>query len=67
MLLRVLPPWHSNAGKRLVRTPKVYPRETGLLHALWGWRPTRHCCAPWLRRFGTADLTAGSAPSSAAG
>lgn len=36
MLLRVLQPWHSNAGKRLVRTPKVYYRDTGLLHALWG-------------------------------
>lgn len=36
MLVRVLRPWHSNAGKRLVRTPKVYYRDTGLLHALWG-------------------------------
>lgn len=36
MLVRLLQPWHSNAGKRLVRTPKVFYRDTGLLHALWG-------------------------------
>lgn len=36
MLIRPLPPWHSNQGKRLVRTPKTYYRDTGLLHALWG-------------------------------
>lgn len=36
MLIRTLAPWHSNQGKRLVRTPKTYYRDTGLLHALWG-------------------------------
>jgi predicted AAA+ superfamily ATPase len=36
MLLRKLPPWHSNLGKRLVRSPKVYVRDSGLLHALLG-------------------------------
>ncbi|MDF1489347.1 ATP-binding protein [Tessaracoccus caeni] len=36
MLVRVLQPWHVNSGKRLVRSPKVYYRDTGLLHALWG-------------------------------
>lgn len=36
MLVRQLQPWHSNEGKRLVRSPKVYYRDTGLLHALWG-------------------------------
>ncbi|MFT4137100.1 ATP-binding protein [Microbacterium sp.] len=36
MLIRALPPWHSNQGKRLVRTPKTYYRDSGLLHALWG-------------------------------
>lgn len=34
MLVRRLPPWHSNAGKRLVRSPKVYIRDAGLTHAL---------------------------------
>ena len=34
MLVRRLPPWHSNASKRLVKSPKVYIRDTGLTHAL---------------------------------
>lgn len=33
-LLRILPPHEPNLKKRLVRTPKVYLRDTGLLHAL---------------------------------
>ena len=36
MLVRRLPPWHSNAGKRLVKSPKVYIRDPGLTHALLG-------------------------------
>lgn len=36
MLLRKLPPWHSNLGKRLVKSPKVYVRDSGVLHALLG-------------------------------
>ena len=36
MLLRKLSPWHSNLGKRLVKSPKVYVRDSGLLHALLG-------------------------------
>lgn len=34
LLLRRLPPWHANLGKRLVRSPKVYLRDSGLVHAL---------------------------------
>lgn len=34
LLVRRLPPWHANAGKRLVRSPKVYVRDSGLVHAL---------------------------------
>jgi hypothetical protein len=34
MLLRRLPPWSGNLGKRLVRSPKVYVRDSGLVHAL---------------------------------
>ena len=34
MLVRRLQPWSSNAGKRLVRAPKVYVRDSGLVHAL---------------------------------
>jgi hypothetical protein len=33
-LIRRLPPYHANIGKRLVKSPKVYWRDTGLLHAL---------------------------------
>lgn len=36
MLLRRLQPWHSNVGKRLVKAPKLYVRDSGLVHALLG-------------------------------
>jgi Predicted ATPase (AAA+ superfamily) len=36
MLVRRLPPWHRNVGKRLVKSPKVYVRDSGLAHALLG-------------------------------
>ena len=36
LLVRRLPPWASNAGKRLVRSPKTYIRDSGLVHALLG-------------------------------
>lgn len=35
-LVRRLQPWHANVGKRLVRRPKVFVQDTGLLHALLG-------------------------------
>ena len=31
LLVRRLPPWHRNIGKRLVRSPKVYVRDTGIV------------------------------------
>ncbi len=34
MMLRRLMPLHANLGKRLVKSPKVYVRDSGLLHAL---------------------------------
>jgi uncharacterized protein len=34
LLVRRLPPWHANIGKRLVKSPKVYIRDSGLMHAL---------------------------------
>lgn len=34
LLVRRLPPWHANLGKRLVKAPKLYLRDSGLLHAL---------------------------------
>ena len=36
MLVRRLPPWFANVGKRLVKTPKVYIRDSGVLHSLLG-------------------------------
>lgn len=38
LLVRRLQPHLTNAGKRLVRSPKVYVRDSGLLHALLGLR-----------------------------
>jgi predicted AAA+ superfamily ATPase len=36
MLVRRLQPFHANVGKRLVKSPKTYVRDSGLLHALLG-------------------------------
>lgn len=36
LLARRLEPWHANAGKRLVKSPKIYVRDSGLVHALLG-------------------------------
>ena len=35
-LVRQLPPWFENLGKRQVKAPKIYVRDAGLLHALLG-------------------------------
>lgn len=35
-VMRQLPPWFENVGKRQVKSPKVYLRESGLLHTLLG-------------------------------
>lgn len=37
-MVRRLPPLHVNLGKRLVKSPKIYLRDSGLLHALLGIR-----------------------------
>jgi hypothetical protein len=37
-VLRQLPPWFENLGKRQYKAPKVYVRDTGLLHSLLGIR-----------------------------
>jgi predicted AAA+ superfamily ATPase len=34
LLVRRLRPYHANVGKRLVKSPKVYVRDSGLVHAL---------------------------------
>jgi predicted AAA+ superfamily ATPase len=37
-MVRVLPPWHENLSKRQVKAPKIYFRDSGLLHYLLGIR-----------------------------
>lgn len=34
LVIRQLKPWHENLGKRQVKSPKIYIRDSGLLHAL---------------------------------
>ena len=36
LLVRRLPPYLNNAGKRLVKAPKIYVRDSGIMHALLG-------------------------------
>ena len=40
-MMRQLQPWHENLGKRQVKSPKVYVRDTGLLHVLLDVRDKR--------------------------
>ena len=35
-MVRRLLPWHVNVGKRLVKTPKIYFRDSGIFHSLQG-------------------------------
>ena len=43
LMVRQLQPWHENLGKRQVKSPKVYVRDSGLLHQLFGPPPRRPC------------------------
>lgn len=36
LVRRLPPPWHADIGKRLVRSPRVYVRDSGLVHSLLG-------------------------------
>ena len=36
LLVRRLTPWHRNIGKRLVKSPRIYVRDSGVVHALLG-------------------------------
>lgn len=36
LLVRRLPPWISNIGKRMVKSPRVFVRDSGIAHALLG-------------------------------
>lgn len=52
-MIRQLPPWHANLKKRQVKAPKIYFRDTGLLHQLLGIRSEQDllshpkCGASW--------------------
>jgi hypothetical protein len=48
-LIRRLQPYHANIQKRLTKGPKLYVRDTGLLHFLAGLRQPREL-ATWPRR-----------------
>ena len=51
-MIRVLPPWFENLGKRLVKSPKVYLRDSGVLHFLLGVEAMRDLTAH--PRFGAS-------------
>ena len=38
MIVRRLPPYHVNVGKRLIKTPRLFLRDSGIVHALLGIR-----------------------------
>ena len=40
-MIRVLPPWFESLGKRIVKAPKVYLRDSGILHFLLGLEEMR--------------------------
>ncbi len=40
-MIRVLPPWFENLGKRIVKSPKVFLRDSGILHFLLGLEEMR--------------------------
>ncbi len=44
-MVRQLPPWHANLGKRQIKAPKIYFRDSGLLHQLLGIRSTKDLLA----------------------
>lgn len=45
LIVRQLQPWHENLTKRQVKAPKVYLRDSGLLHALLGIRTEKDLLA----------------------
>ncbi len=53
-MIRQLQPWHANIKKRQVKTPKIYVRDTSILHSLLGLKTEldilRHprCGASWV-------------------
>lgn len=44
-MVRQLQPWHANLSKRQIKAPKIYFRDSGLLHQLLGIRSTKELLA----------------------
>lgn len=60
-LLQLIPAWSKNFGKRLVKTPKIYLNDTGLLSYLLGIDHNRlasnpNLCGPFLENFVVMEL-----------
>lgn len=51
-MIRVLPPWFENIGKRLIKSPRVYVRDSGVLHFLLGIEDARQL--PFHPRYGAS-------------
>ncbi len=51
-MIRVLPPWFESLGKRIVKAPKVYLRDSGILHFLLGLEEMREL--PMHPRYGAS-------------
>jgi predicted AAA+ superfamily ATPase len=66
-LVRRLRPWSGNVGKRLVKAPKVFVRDSGLVHALLGLRTLNDLaghpvCGPSYEGFCIENLIAAAGP-----
>ena len=67
-LVRRLQPWSGNVGKRLVKAPKVFVRDSGLVHALLGLRTLddlagHPVCGPSYEGFCIENLIAAAGAS----
>ena len=51
-MIRVLPPWSESLGKRIIKSPKVYLRDSGILHFLLGMEKTQEL--PMHPRYGAS-------------
>ena len=70
-LVHRLRPWSGNIGKRLVKAPKLYVRDSGLVHALLGLESMHALaghpvCGPSYEGFCISNLLAAAGPACAA-
>ena len=57
-MIRVLRPWFSSLGKRLVKSPKVYLRDSGILHSLLGLEESHELAVRPVYRVSWEGITA---------